>query len=143
MKTCFKCGAVKPMYEFYKHGQMADGHLGKCKDCTKKDSTKRRWANIDTVRAYDNRRSKEPHRVEVAIQYGTRYRKMFPDRRAAHSLLQSAVRSGRIQKPIVCEKCGSNKRLEAHHADYCKPLDVNWLCISCHRCLHRDSPIPF
>lgn len=37
MKKCFKCGKTKKLDEFYKHKKMADGHLNKCKQCTRKD----------------------------------------------------------------------------------------------------------
>ena len=39
-KRCFKCGRELPLSSFYKHPQMGDGHLNKCKDCTKKDVKK-------------------------------------------------------------------------------------------------------
>ena len=41
MKVCFKCGIEKPLNKYYKHKGMADGHLNKCKECTKKDTKER------------------------------------------------------------------------------------------------------
>jgi hypothetical protein len=37
MKTCFRCGQVKAAKHFYKHKQMGDGRLNKCKECTRSD----------------------------------------------------------------------------------------------------------
>lgn len=33
MQVCKDCGSVKPLAQFYKHPQMADGHLNSCKAC--------------------------------------------------------------------------------------------------------------
>lgn len=37
MKKCFKCGIEKELLDFYIHKKSADGHLNKCKECTKVD----------------------------------------------------------------------------------------------------------
>jgi hypothetical protein len=52
MKKCFKCSLEKPLDEFYKHKQMPDGHLNKCKSCAKNDVKNREnilRQNIDYI----------------------------------------------------------------------------------------------
>lgn len=51
--------------------------------------------------------------------------------------LNQAIASGRIVKHPCC-KCGSIKS-EAHHKDYSKPLDVEWLCRRHHREAHAKA----
>ncbi len=55
----------------------------------------------------------------------------------ARQILQNALASGRIQKPPFCERCEQETaRLDGHHADYSKPLNVDWLCVPCHNIVH-------
>lgn len=68
-KTCFKCQCVKPLFEFYKHKQMADGHLNKCKPCTLADMSKHRSDNLERIQEYDRQRGMLPHRVAARAAY--------------------------------------------------------------------------
>ena len=130
-KECFKCKSVKPLLQFYKHPAMADGHLNKCKECNKADVIKNRELRVDYYRAYDRARgSRQPP------EYLVNYRKRFPKKYTAHSMIRYHVRAGHIT-PKPCQQCGSNNRVEAHHDDYDKPLDVTWLCSIHHKAWHK------
>ena len=123
LKVCMSCGKEKPIDEFYSHSQMKDGHLNKCKECTKRD-----------VKTY---RETNPN-----AQLTTRIKacEKNPTQDNAHKALNTALKAGKIIKPDRCQSCGRNdseSRLCAHHYDYSRPLDVIWLCSVCHR--HSDK----
>jgi hypothetical protein len=124
LKTCFKCGKEKKRTEFYKHPQMGDGLLGKCKECTKADSRKHRAENLDALREYDRVRARQPHRIQLSLRVQKEYR-AAKDRYRANGMVAKAVRDGRL-KPQPCWVCGA--KAVAHHPDYSRPLDVVWLC---------------
>lgn len=133
MKTCFKCKDAKPASEFYAHGRMRDGLLGKCKACTKADVAKHRDENHDRVCACDRARFKSKERKLKIRQYRFAMKERDPAKWSARYAVSNAVRDGRIAKPIACQECGGGGRIEAHHTDYSKPLDVVWVCFKCHR----------
>jgi len=145
-KSCFKCGEVKPLSFFYKHPQMADGRVNKCKECNKSDVRKNRADNIEHYRAYDRVRgnrqapeySREYYRLnrEKALASKKRYQDANPVRYKANTAVGNAVRDGRLIK-LPCEVCGSNERIHGHHEDYSKPLVVIWLCSKHHGEAHR------
>jgi rubrerythrin len=133
---------VKSLSDFYKHAETSDGHLNKCKDCTKADAALHRQANLERIRAYDRMRGAQPHRLAAQREYAktpegkAAHKRAIkasqiknPKRRAAAVALNNAVRDGRVQK-LPCEICGA--AAEGHHPDYSRPLMVVWLCPSHH-----------
>lgn len=136
-KVCFKCGVDKPLDEFYKHKKMADGHLGKCKECTKRDTSEH--AKTPAGRAVARRREQTLRRRKWHREYQRR-RVQDPLKRRARWMVCNAIRDKRLKRG-ACEVCGKKKRVEAHHEDYYRPLDVKWLCPKHHKELHRCSKV--
>lgn len=129
MKKCFKCNIEKPLSCFYKHKQMKDGHVNKCKECNKKDVAEHRVSNIEKIREYDRARG---NRQDPS--YIMEWKKKYPKKYKAHCMVNNQKRAGNLhQEP--CEVCGSEKSV-AHHDDYDKPLNVRWLCQAHHKQWH-------
>jgi hypothetical protein len=132
-KSCFKCGIIKPLDQFYRHPAMSDGHLGKCIPCAKKD-TQDRYESKEgrrKVLEYEKRRFQNPERRAKVIEYQKMHRARDPQKYRARSAVGNAIRDGKLARE-PCEICG-DERAQAHHDDYSKPLDVRWLCFKHHR----------
>lgn len=98
-KVCFKCGRELPIDNFYKHAQMADGHLNKCKDCAKRDVHDKYMQNIDNpeyvekerargrdkwVRLYKDKPHKAAHHVETVRRFIERRTGPLPEDTEVH-----------------------------------------------------------
>lgn len=136
MKQCFKCKAVKPLSDFYKHNMMADGHVNKCKECNKNDVTEHRNKNLEKIREYDRARGKESKRVKATTEITRAWRAEDSRRSVAHSQVARAIRNGTLVRQ-PCIRCAEAKTL-AHHEDYDHPLVVMWLCQACHKQRHKE-----
>ena len=139
MKKCFKCNVVKPLNEFYKHSRMADGHLNKCQECTKKDSDenfKRKMLDPHwQIKERERQRKKEARRRDLGL--AKTYKKEttpWQTRKEKYGEYNNAIRDGRI-KQESCVVCGKEKT-QGHHEDYSRPLDVVWLCVRHHQDRH-------
>jgi len=132
MKRCTKCGEMKCLSLFYAHKGMADGHLSKCKECCKAASKSNRDSKLDYYRAYDRERGNRQ-----GVDYTRKYRADNPEKYKAHTLVNNAVRDGKLTR-LPCERC-SNPDSHAHHEDYNKPLEVIWLCAACHKQHHMEK----
>jgi len=64
----------------------------------------------------------------------------------AQNILEQAIIKGILVAKTHCEKCGSSDKfkdgrtsIQAHHADYNKPLAVEYLCQKCHHEWHKNN----
>jgi len=114
---------------------MADGHLNKCKGCTKRDVKKRYDSEPEKIAAYERKRAADPARKEKALGYQRVRRAKYPEKDRARRMVTYHVRVGNLTKR-PCEIC-KDPESQAHHHDYSKTLDVQWLCAACHSAEHR------
>lgn len=140
IKICFKCKKEKDTSEFYRHAMMADGLLGKCKECTKTDSSKRYHDPLKKEEILQKQREygKTQNRREKHVESVRRYRTKYPEKYKAATTLNNAVRRKKIER-MPCSVCGK-ENAEAHHEDYSKRLSVVWLCRKHHAEIHATRP---
>lgn len=121
MKECYRCHTSQSETNFYQDRTKPDGLKSICKECDK-----------------EKRKTHYKQNILIQSQRLKEYEKMNKLKRNAKTMINYALATGKLIKPIICENCGNRDlKLEGHHADYSKPLEVSWLCRKCHINLHR------
>lgn len=83
------------------------------------------------------REYKEKNREKIR-ENQKRYRERNRQKVNAQAVLNYHVKVGNIEIPEMCSLCErKDQKLESHHDDYNKPLDVIWVCNRCHKKLHK------
>ena len=89
---------------------------------------------------YERERNQRPERKQRAAEYQRTARRRHPDRFRARARLRWAMIKGLVLR-LPCAICGSPNS-QAHHADYSKPLEVEWYCFKHHReRAHGQTPV--
>lgn len=116
---CAVCGANKENKD--------SGYCNKCKrdnasrNRIEAKKTNPNFAEEERISKRERYRNNEFHRLQVMCRLWVR----------------RSIKAGHMKKQ-VCEVCGEIK-VDAHHDDYAKPLDVRWLCRSHHREHHERN----
>ena len=103
------------------------------------------YSRRDDVRERRNQRYHErmqdPEYVMKRREYTRQRRKNDPEfakREDARILVNIMIRHGWMTRG-ACIDCGATEKIEAHHVDYDRPLEVMWLCRSDHMKRHREE----
>lgn len=137
MKTCSRCSQDLPLTEFYRHPKILKGTINRCKSCTCRAVQANYRKNKAYYYAYEQERFHKPARKIWRMANQKRIRNADPEKYRARNAVSNALRDGRLHK-LPCKNCGSTKS-QAHHTDYTKPLEVEWLCFPCHRKQHGQT----
>ena len=138
MKRCSRCATYKTKEQFTISVYQKDGLNHWCKNCTREQGRITYQKNREKVikRTGEYRRSKKGTEIQkYAVE---KWIKTNPKKHIAHRVVEMARRLGVI-KITPCEVCGEKTELQAHHKDYNKPFDVNWLCPEHHKKAHNNE----
>lgn len=163
-KKCNKCGITKSIGRFYKQKNGMYGRTGECKECRKQRT--RKWISENKEKKLESDRKRDRKNREKNIVKNKKWREKNPDyfkeyykqnseirlacnrrfwinnpeRYESFKVYQNARRKKILVNPGQCQLCGEKElKIQGHHFDYSKPLEVTWLCRECHKTIHSKK----
>lgn len=115
-KICFKCNDMKPLSEYYKHKQMGDGLLGKCKSCTKDDTKKQTELNTSTPEGLEKERKR--HRDKYYRLGYKEIHKPSSEKRYLQTKLSREKYPEKYKATIATRTMGRQEGFHLHHWSY-------------------------
>lgn len=98
------------------------------------------WKNHDEIRKRDAERTKTTEYKEKRKKYYEKNKAWIKKQHEAHILVQYAIKLSLLKKSLQCEECGiTSDKLDGHHRDYEKPLEIRWVCRKCHRKIEKEG----
>ena len=131
-KKCFKCGINKSLNEFYRHSSMKDGHLNKCKECTKKD-VHNRYA----ISSMD-----EEYMEKERARGRSKFKRLGYINRDFKKVRSICPLESNISRRLRSRGYNTDNK-EAHHWNYNLPYSVILLSRKAHRCIHRHITVNY
>lgn len=156
-KHCPRCNQAKPVAQFNRRSRSKDGLQAYCRECDHATSKAQRKTEVgkeyarnwckSSVGAESRRRRLETDsgRAKHSKQAKS-HRTSNPQKAAARLAVRNAVDAGDLIRPLQCRRCAESpaprrdgrSRIQAHHSDYSKPLQVEWLCPNCHEIADKE-----
>lgn len=143
LKQCSKCKNFKDKGNFSLRSSAPDGLFYDCRDCQKlyREANKKYISGRRKQHYIENReriisrvkkyRSSDQGRKNKSKTNKVYYEK-YPEKIRATRAINNGIRDKKVFKPETCEECGLKAKVQGHHDDYSKPLEVRWLCEPCH-----------
>jgi hypothetical protein len=132
-KACTRCMRVKSLDLYYSDKRASDGKCSQCKECNKEQAwlwRTRRKDHVNSLKRAWRKANPDKVRKETREQ-----RAKNPKAYKARTAVANALATGKLKKSL-CAFC-LNSKVQAHHLDYSKPLEVVWLCAEHHGMHHR------
>lgn len=136
-KICFICNTEKNLSDYYVHKKMLDGHLNKCKECTKKHS-KERFEKLKENSEWLEKEKKRAREKYYRLDYKTKHKPTLEQKKITQQRYKEKYPEKYIAKQAT-QKIPKKNGYHLHHWSYNNEhaKDVIELTIKEHSLAHR------